>query len=90
MAYAALTYPQHSGTGLTSQILLPLSSLKEPAVIQSLLATRLPLMKQSQTAEANGNSMKTLNLDKVLQLSGANIEQNNVRLQPGSATAILY
>ncbi|EIW89399.1 hypothetical protein AGRI_04837 [Alishewanella agri BL06] len=62
---------------------IPLSSLKEPAVIQSLLATRLPLMKQSQTAEANGNSMKTLNLDKVLQLSGANIEQNNVRLQPG-------
>lgn len=40
-------------------------------------------MKQSQTAEATGNSMKTLNLDKVLQLSGANIEQNNARLQPG-------
>ena len=73
--------PEQPAKSLT----LPLSVLKEPALLQSLVADKLPLMKQWSSATSQESTMKPLNLDQALQqLSGVKVELSSAKLQAGA------
>ena len=74
-------HPEQPAKSLT----LPLSVLKEPALLQSLVAEKLPLMKQWSAATSQESTMKPLNLDQALQqLSGVKVELSSAKLQAGA------